>query len=351
MINYIATSLQKKLGNWGYPVSIANYKIVLFAITTLLIGITSYLLVTYFFSLLSKKYDSIRKVERIKRRITFLVTLIYFFQGVSMLPLSVVSGLLSQIIWLLHFVAFSLMILIANQLVDIIFGVLNDQSQQEYGNQSGILSILKSIAKISTFSLIIILGPRFFVIYDLSRWLSSFTIGAGTLTAIAALASKDLISNFFGALVIMIGKPFKVGDWIIINKLAGRVVKIDIRSTELRTALGTSIHIPNGMFASKDLENYGHVSSSPIQITIALITITEQTLATFLKDIQDVIKQYKFLVHKHSHIYMTHVTSKNAKINFHLAFQATKTVDIIKHTQYFLHELQRIAKERKVVIE
>lgn len=89
-------------------------------------------------------------------------------------------------------------------------------------------------------------------------WIRQFrAIGTflGLLSAGLAIAFKDLLTNIIGWLFIMARKPFRVGDRIEINQLAGDVIDIHIfRFTILELGnwvkadqtTGRIIHIPNG---------------------------------------------------------------------------------------------------------
>ena len=80
--------------------------------------------------------------------------------------------------------------------------------------------------------------------------------GVGGLAV--ALASQDTLKNFFGTLMIMADKPFRVGERIIVGKHDGVVEAIGLRSTRIRTKFaGHLISIPNDEMASRDIENLG----------------------------------------------------------------------------------------------
>src|SRR5690606_13025443 len=59
--------------------------------------------------------------------------------------------------------------------------------------------------------------------------------GAGSI--VVGLAAKDLLSNFFGALMIYFDRPFSVGDWVRSpdKSIEGVVEYIGWRSTRIRT--------------------------------------------------------------------------------------------------------------------
>ena len=80
------------------------------------------------------------------------------------------------------------------------------------------------------------------------------TVG-GIGGAAFAFASKDVISNFFGGLLIMFNRPFGVGDTIESgSKISGRVTKIGLYATWLETEDGESMYVPNAIFNSSEIK-------------------------------------------------------------------------------------------------
>jgi MscS family membrane protein len=71
-----------------------------------------------------------------------------------------------------------------------------------------------------------------------------------------AFASKDVIANFFGGLLIMFNRPFKVGDSIESgNKIAGKVTRMGLYATWLETEDGLTLYVPNSIFNNSEIKN------------------------------------------------------------------------------------------------
>lgn len=69
------------------------------------------------------------------------------------------------------------------------------------------------------------------------------SLGIGGLAV--ALAAQDTLANFFGAVVILVDKPFRIGDAIQIDTVIGTVESIGFRSTQVRNHDGHLVSIPN----------------------------------------------------------------------------------------------------------
>ena len=71
-----------------------------------------------------------------------------------------------------------------------------------------------------------------------------------------AFASKDVIANFFGGLLIMFNRPFKVGDRIESgSKIAGKVTRMGLYATWLETEDGLTLYVPNSIFNNSEIKN------------------------------------------------------------------------------------------------
>jgi MscS family membrane protein len=81
--------------------------------------------------------------------------------------------------------------------------------------------------------------------------------GLGVLGVAVALAAKQFLSDFFGAVSIMVDRPYKVGDRVRIEGIdAGDVTEIGLRSTRIRTMDGRIIIIPNSKVSMSKVINY-----------------------------------------------------------------------------------------------
>lgn len=85
---------------------------------------------------------------------------------------------------------------------------------------------------------------------------------AETIIAVAAsigiavgFAAQDILRNIFGGLIIIIDRPFKVGDKVEIGKYYGEVVEIGLRSTQLVTPDDSLVSVPNGEVMNQSVSN------------------------------------------------------------------------------------------------
>jgi small conductance mechanosensitive channel len=84
---------------------------------------------------------------------------------------------------------------------------------------------------------------------------TSFLALFGAAGIAIGLALQGSLANFAGGVLILVFKPFKVGDLIFVNNNLGYVIKIDILYTRIETFDGRIITMPNGIVANSDVDN------------------------------------------------------------------------------------------------
>ena len=124
---------------------------------------------------------------------------------------------------------------------------LSEQFDDEVDKQVALASIVLYIGfTISIILTLIIAGFNF----------TSLAIIAGALSVGIGLGLQSIVNNFFSGIILLIEKPIKVGDRIIINGLEGYVKKIRIRSTQIQTPTLEDIIIPNSDLITREVTNY-----------------------------------------------------------------------------------------------
>ncbi len=68
-------------------------------------------------------------------------------------------------------------------------------------------------------------------------------------------ASQDILKNIFGGVMILLDKPFQVGDKIEVGSYYGEVVEIGLRSTRIVTPDDSLVSIPNGELMNTSVSN------------------------------------------------------------------------------------------------
>lgn len=119
-----------------------------------------------------------------------------------------------------------------------------------------------------------------FVCYTLLILTVASTVGIQTTSFIAALSAFGLavgmalqgsLSNFAGGVLILLFRPFEVGDYIDSqNGSSGTVEKIDLLYTTLKDANGIRLFSPNGTLANSVIKNFTKITSRRFDFIVGI---------------------------------------------------------------------------------
>jgi small-conductance mechanosensitive channel len=92
--------------------------------------------------------------------------------------------------------------------------------------------------------------------------LSAFTVAIG-------LSLQDVLKSFFSGILMLLERPFSVGDRVKVRDYEGEIQGIDIRTTLIRNRDGALIHVPNSIMFGEILTNRSHFRTRRLDLTIS----------------------------------------------------------------------------------
>jgi small conductance mechanosensitive channel len=118
--------------------------------------------------------------------------------------------------------------------------------------------------------------------------LEAVVTGLGLGSVAIGFALKDILSNLVSGMLILLMRPFEMGDQIVIEQTEGTVERIELRATHIRTYDGRLVLVPNGeVFTSRITNN----TESPLRrASVGVYLGYQQDLARALSIILDAVK-------------------------------------------------------------
>ena len=121
-----------------------------------------------------------------------------------------------------------------------------------------------------------------------AKQMATVLAGLGVGGLAVALAAQDSVKNLFGSFMILLDKPFQIGDRIIFAGHDGPVEEVGFRSTKIRTLEGHLVTVPNSQVANEVIQNIGR---RPYIRRIANITVTYDTPPDKVRRAVQIIKE------------------------------------------------------------
>jgi small-conductance mechanosensitive channel len=128
---------------------------------------------------------------------------------------------------------------------------------KRFSNNMAAIYLIRDIINAIIYFIALVVILQFFGIN-----LAGTLLSLGIVGIAVSFAAKDIISNMFSGMILILGKSIKVGDTIEINGKKGFVERITLRSTIIVDDNGVKDHIPNSTLTNapylqyKDPEKY-----------------------------------------------------------------------------------------------
>jgi len=164
------------------------------------------------------------------------------------------------------------------------------------------------------------------------QWLAvGLTIGLG-------FGLQDMVRNLFGGIIVLFEKPARLGDFITVGRVTGRVAAQRLRTTVLSDDEGREVIIPNKNFVNEDVTNWmgaGRLNVIPIEVAVS----RDQRPADICRKLQElVIDQEAVLLSPAPHATLVCVGKRTQRI------EVRAWIEQGPHPERFRDELLRIVR-------
>jgi mechanosensitive ion channel family protein len=234
--------------NFGKVIIISAVFLFFMSFTTILSKITYWIMAKFIIKHNQDAYTKGKVIKNIKRPMLVILIAYAFEICVSLayyptpMPLAFASAL--SIAFVVSFTWLLLSVLDGYGMVLI----------SELTKKSGRKEVINLILKIVYFIIVVI--ALLIVLSRLGFNVSAIIASLGIGGLAVALATKDILANFFASVMLLFDNSFSQGDWIVCGDIEGTVVEIGLRKTTIRTFDNALIFVPNSKLASDPIRNW-----------------------------------------------------------------------------------------------
>lgn len=159
-----------------------------------------------------------------------------------------------------------LLFLVGSRLIKLVRKIVR-RSMERAGADVGVTQFMDSLIRVLLYFLLVM-----FLADGIGVDTTSVMALVGSAGLTIGLAFQGSLSNFAGGVLILLIKPFKVGDYIIYTSanLEGKVTKIEMFYTTLLTADNKKVVIPNGTLSNSSLINVTAEEKRRIDIVVGI---------------------------------------------------------------------------------
>lgn len=100
------------------------------------------------------------------------------------------------------------------------------------------------------------------------------SLGVGGIAV--ALAVQNILGDLFASLSIVLDKPFRVGDFVVVGDLSGNVEKIGLKTTRVRSLSGEQLVFANNDLLSSRIRNYKQMAERRVVFSLGVVYQTSK---------------------------------------------------------------------------
>jgi MscS family membrane protein len=191
------------------------------------------------------------------------------------------------------------------------------------------------------------------MIYQIGEFdlLSRFLTGLGVAGLAASLSAQDALKNYFGTLLLIGERVFKIGDCINVGGKEGVVEQVGFRSTRLRTADGSLLTIPNAVIAASPIDNMGVRVHRHFSIAVAMSSDTPLSRLLDLRDrLQSWLSEQRLVVRDKMETRIQQIADRGVGLNLSLLLDSGDPADEASFREAVSGEILSLAETSGVEI-
>ena len=174
--------------------------------------------------------------------------------------------------------------------------------------------LLAFVAAVARLALLIFVGLGLSHLYSVPT--AGILAGFGIGGLAVAFASKETLSNIFGAGILLSDRPFQKGQHIVAGDVNGLVEAVGIRSTRVRTLSGSLLVVPNGKLSDAMIKNLGFRNHGTLATTLLVSGGgTPERISAFIRDITARLVEDPLFVAEATEVNISGITGYGVQID------------------------------------
>lgn len=152
----------------------------------------------------------------------------------------------------LYFIVFFIQIgLWGNHTIGFFIDHYLQRTREEDPARAAGIALLSFVARVAIWSIVVLV-----VLDNLGVEVGSAIAGLGIGGIAVGLALQSVLKDTFASVAIILDKPFEVGDFVIVDDLAGKVEHVGVKTTRVRSLGGEELVFGNDHLLSSRIRNY-----------------------------------------------------------------------------------------------
>ncbi len=199
----------------------------------------------------------------------------------------------------------------------------------------------------------VLLVVAIYMIYQVGEFdlLGRFLTGLGVAGLAASLAAQDAMKSYFGTLLLIGERAFKIGDRISVGGKEGVVEQVGFRSTRLRNTENSLITVPNAVIAASSIDNMGVRTTRGYSTTVVM---SAQASLSRLQEFRDGLRRWlgeqQAVVPDKVDVHLHQVTDKGVELSVSLSLLSASSAEETRFREAITCEILRLAESLKVDI-
>ena len=241
------------------------------------------------------------------------------------------------------YIAMSIMtVWFAHKVIEYLSGILKTRALT---TDSKFDDILIPLLTKTAFVIVYLLGAVL-VASSLTIDVTGIIAGLGIGGLAFAFAAKDTLANFFGSIMLVLDRPFDIGDVITAGDIEGVVDEVGFRSTRIRTFNDSIITVSNGELMNRPIDNKGKRRFRRLVTALGLEYDTPaEKIEAFCEGIRQIILSHQWTRKDNFHVYFNNFGASSLDIKLVVYWKTDDYSRELAEQHRLLIDILRLSKE------